>query len=76
MAKRVKQGFWIVLILGAKAYLQHRGNHNPKAADIYQVLDDLGFLKGVLSKRTPASIRLTIYQFSRNFNEGAELNLA
>ncbi len=62
MAKRISHGFWLVLILGARAYLQQKGNRDPKGAEIYQLLDDLGLLKGVLRKRTPASIRSTIYQ--------------
>ena len=62
MAKRVSHGYWMVLILGAKAYLKQKGNRNPKGVDIYQLLDDLGLLKDALRKRTPASIRATIYQ--------------
>ena len=62
MAKRVSYGYWMVLILGARAYLKQKGNRNPKGADIYQLLDDLGLLKDALRKRSPESIRVTIYQ--------------
>ncbi len=62
MAKRISHGYWMVLILGARAYLQQKGNRDPKGADIYHLLNDLGLLKDALRKRTPLSIRATIYQ--------------
>ena len=69
----VEDGFWMVLVPGAKAYLQYQGNPNPKASEIYQLLDELGFLRDV--DRTPQSIHGTIGNRLRNQYRGMEIKL-
>lgn len=57
--KQVPDGFWTVLVPGAVAYLSYKGESNPRsAARIYELLEDLGFLKYV--NRDRDSILATI----------------
>ena len=58
MTKRAQDGFWMVLVPGAWQYLRYQGNPNPALAEIYEILEQLGFLKDVDRKRN--SILATI----------------
>ena len=58
MAKNVPDGFWMVLVPDAVAYLRHHGIPNPAPTEIHELLDRLGFLKNV--DRTRDSILATI----------------
>ena len=54
-----RYGYWMVLVPGAVAYLKYKGARNPKSPEaIYDLLDELGFLKGI--GRTRNSILSTI----------------
>ena len=58
MTKRAQDGFWMVLVPGAWQYLRYQGNPNLAPAEIYEILEQLGFLKDVDRKRN--SILATI----------------
>lgn len=58
MNKRAQEGFWMVLVPGAWQYLRYQGKPNPTPVEIYEVLEQLGFLKDVDRKRS--SILATI----------------
>ena len=46
MPRYMKNGFWMVLVSGAVAYLRYRGDPDPTSpARIYELLDELGFLE-------------------------------
>ena len=59
MTKRVKNGFWTVLVPGALAHLRYKNDPEPTSPTrIYALLEELGFLDGV--EREPDSILATI----------------
>ena len=52
MQQHVKPGFWMVLVLGAVAYLQYKDDPEPRSpARIYDLLVELGFLDDIPRER-------------------------
>ena len=59
MNRRVKNGFWTVLVAGAVAHLRYKNDPEPTSPTrVYALLEELGFLDDV--DREPNSILATI----------------
>ena len=64
-----QDGFWMVVVPGAVMYwhLKHPARRNPTPTQVYNLLDELGLLRGI--DRTRPSVLATISKRLKSYRE-------